>query len=259
MPSSALLSPLSPPPVPYTTLFRSLVTAPRAADQIRSIKDLEGKTVAVSGLGNADHALTLYLLKEAHADAGKVQFATMGVNLLEALRDRKSTRLNSSHRCISYAVFCFTLPSVTATRSLHDALPISGHRSAGGGSDSFDQGSRRQDGRGLRSGQCGSCADALSPQGGTRRCRQGSVRHHGGQPPGGVARSEEHTSELQSPMYLVCRLLLYSPLCHRHPFPTRRSSDLWSPLRGRRIRFVRSRISKARRSRSPVWAMRIMR
>src|SRR5215210_980634 len=27
-------------------------------------------------------------------------------------------------------------------------------------------------------------------------------------PPGAVARSEEHTSELQSPMYLVCRLLL---------------------------------------------------
>src|SRR5437763_5650716 len=26
--------------------------------------------------------------------------------LLEALLDRKSTRLNSSHRCISYAVFC---------------------------------------------------------------------------------------------------------------------------------------------------------
>src|SRR5437763_17187309 len=26
--------------------------------------------------------------------------------------------------------------------------------------------------------------------------------------PGGQARSEEHTSELQSPMYLVCRLLL---------------------------------------------------
>src|SRR5437879_9937560 len=26
--------------------------------------------------------------------------------ILSALRDRKSTRLNSSHRCISYAVFC---------------------------------------------------------------------------------------------------------------------------------------------------------
>lgn len=64
----------------------ALVTAPKSANQIRSIKDLEGKTVAVSALGNADHALALYLLKEAGADAGKVQFATMGVNLLEALR-----------------------------------------------------------------------------------------------------------------------------------------------------------------------------
>jgi NitT/TauT family transport system substrate-binding protein len=64
----------------------ALVTAPRTANQIRSVKDLEGKTVAVSALGNADHALALYLLKEAGADAGKVQFATMGVNLLEALR-----------------------------------------------------------------------------------------------------------------------------------------------------------------------------
>src|SRR5437588_12172635 len=64
----------------------ALVTAPKTADQIRAIKDLEGKTVAVSALGNADHALTLYLLKQAGADADKVQFATLGVNLLEALR-----------------------------------------------------------------------------------------------------------------------------------------------------------------------------
>jgi NitT/TauT family transport system substrate-binding protein len=62
----------------------ALVTAPKTAEQIRAIKDLEGKTVAVSALGNADHALTLY--QQAGADAGKVQFATMGVNLLEALR-----------------------------------------------------------------------------------------------------------------------------------------------------------------------------
>ena len=40
----------------------------------------------MSGLGNADHALTLYLLAQAKADAKKVKFATMGVNLLEALR-----------------------------------------------------------------------------------------------------------------------------------------------------------------------------
>src|SRR6266540_1528747 len=64
----------------------ALVTAPKTAGQITSIKQLEGRTVGISALGNADHALTLYLLKQAGADAGKVQFATMGVNLLEALR-----------------------------------------------------------------------------------------------------------------------------------------------------------------------------
>jgi NitT/TauT family transport system substrate-binding protein len=64
----------------------AVVTAPKTASRIQSIKDLEGKTVGVSALGNADHALTLFLLKEAGADAAKVQFATMGVNLFEALR-----------------------------------------------------------------------------------------------------------------------------------------------------------------------------
>jgi NitT/TauT family transport system substrate-binding protein len=64
----------------------ALVTAPRTADQIKGIGDLQGRTVAVSGLGNIDHALTLYLLAQAKADAGKVKFAIMGVNLLEALR-----------------------------------------------------------------------------------------------------------------------------------------------------------------------------
>src|SRR3970282_2594874 len=33
--------------------------------------------------------------------------ASQGLELFR-LQDRKSTRLNSSHRCISYAVFCFT-------------------------------------------------------------------------------------------------------------------------------------------------------
>src|SRR5437762_8461024 len=35
-----------------------------------------------------------------------LSFATVGQRSLVDLRDRKSTRLNSSHRCISYAVFC---------------------------------------------------------------------------------------------------------------------------------------------------------
>jgi NitT/TauT family transport system substrate-binding protein len=64
----------------------AVVTAPKTASQIQSIKDLEGRTVGVSALGNADHALTLYLLKQAGVDALKVKFATMGVNLMEALR-----------------------------------------------------------------------------------------------------------------------------------------------------------------------------
>jgi NitT/TauT family transport system substrate-binding protein len=64
----------------------AVVTAPKTATTITTIKALEGKTVGVSALGNADHALTLYLLKQAGGDATKVQFATMGVNLLEALR-----------------------------------------------------------------------------------------------------------------------------------------------------------------------------
>ncbi len=64
----------------------AVVTAPGSADQIQSIKDLEGKTVGVSALGNADHSLTIYLVKQAGGDPAKVQFATMGVNLFQALR-----------------------------------------------------------------------------------------------------------------------------------------------------------------------------
>src|SRR5918912_1691282 len=63
----------------------AVVTAPGTADRIKSIKDLEGKTVGVSALGNADHALTLYLLQQAGGDASKGRFATMGGNLLEGL------------------------------------------------------------------------------------------------------------------------------------------------------------------------------
>jgi NitT/TauT family transport system substrate-binding protein len=67
----------------------AVVTAPNTASQIQSIKDLEGRTVGVTALGTADHALTLYLLKQAGANAQKVQFATVGVNLLEALRQNQ--------------------------------------------------------------------------------------------------------------------------------------------------------------------------
>src|SRR5207253_1194388 len=47
---------------------------------------------------------------------------------VDASRDRKSTRLNSSHVAISYAVFCLKDPPTphAYTLSLHDALPIFG-------------------------------------------------------------------------------------------------------------------------------------
>jgi NitT/TauT family transport system substrate-binding protein len=64
----------------------ALAVAPKQTATIKTIKDLEGKTVAVSGLGNADHALMLYLLDHAGADPGKVRFAVMGTNLYDALR-----------------------------------------------------------------------------------------------------------------------------------------------------------------------------
>src|SRR5437868_11921360 len=50
----------------------AVVAAPRTASQIRSIGELEGKTVGISALGNADHALTLYLLRQAGIDPQKV-------------------------------------------------------------------------------------------------------------------------------------------------------------------------------------------
>src|SRR5437762_10146214 len=40
--------------------------------------------------------------------------------------------------------------------------------------------------------------------------------------PGAIERSEEHTSELQSPMYLVCRLLLEKKKVDGHALPHRR-------------------------------------
>src|SRR3970040_1701459 len=108
------------------------------------------------------------------AGGGAELLGEVGQHRVEDARiDRKSTRLNSSHRCISYAVFFFndTAPTEIYTLSLHDALPISIRTNAGGW-------------RGCRT---------------AGRSRAASRR-------GRADRSEEHTSELQSPMYLVCRL-----------------------------------------------------
>lgn len=64
----------------------ALAVAPGRAGEIDTLADLEGETVGVSALGNADHTMLLYLLAEAGVPAGMVNFAVLGPNLFEALR-----------------------------------------------------------------------------------------------------------------------------------------------------------------------------
>jgi len=74
------------------------VTSPRTASQIDRSGIWREEHRASLALGTADHALMLYLLKQAGADAGKVQFATMGVNLLEALRQNQIDAASGRNR-----------------------------------------------------------------------------------------------------------------------------------------------------------------
>src|SRR3712207_6941023 len=69
---------------PYTTLFRSLVVD-RRDDRSREVEDL---------------------LELAGRDVEEVADAARDALEEPDVRDRKSTRLNSSHANISYAVFC---------------------------------------------------------------------------------------------------------------------------------------------------------
>src|SRR5947199_7967351 len=69
---------------PYTTLFRS---------QQRAVG-----LVARQAVGQADQVLQQAGAEARHQHAGK--------DLVSLTKDRKSTRLNSSHLGISYAVFC---------------------------------------------------------------------------------------------------------------------------------------------------------
>lgn len=64
----------------------ALASAPGQRDAIRTVLDLSGTTVAISGLGNADHALLLFLLDRAGVDASQVSLATIGTNVFDALR-----------------------------------------------------------------------------------------------------------------------------------------------------------------------------
>src|SRR5437879_2293119 len=124
MPSSALPRTPSSTLFPYTTLFRSEHFAPPVLT--KSNHSFFQGPMANGGCTHSLHAIVADPIRRDHqlenAAATPVP-ALMTFATARAL-DRKSTRLNSSHRCISYAVFCFTAHPELYTLSLHDALPI---------------------------------------------------------------------------------------------------------------------------------------
>src|SRR3712207_8923575 len=71
---------------PYTTLFRSNKTS----SNIMQIMNTESQLIEFLRANDVDNSTQKNLLK----------------NLTRVKKDRKSTRLNSSHANISYAVFC---------------------------------------------------------------------------------------------------------------------------------------------------------
>jgi len=64
----------------------ALAVSPARAGEITGPEGLVDTTVGVSGLGNADHALLLYLLERAGVDQERVRYAAIGTNLYDALR-----------------------------------------------------------------------------------------------------------------------------------------------------------------------------
>src|SRR2546430_13060068 len=91
------------PLFPYTTLFRSRATS-------RADADAPEARVGVNAPdeGDVDHTRQDQVVDVAPApgeDAGIVRTLRARADVPHA-RDRKSTRLNSSHSQISYAVFC---------------------------------------------------------------------------------------------------------------------------------------------------------
>src|SRR5205807_9672756 len=98
---------LPPPPTstlfPYTTLFRSHLS--RAVELDPKISETH-HNLGLALAAEQDYKRALFHFSEAlrlnprHPDAEK------NIRQARALLDRKSTRLNSSHLVISYAVFC---------------------------------------------------------------------------------------------------------------------------------------------------------
>src|SRR5690606_40825126 len=102
-----LLPPRAPPPtlLPYTTLFRSFLFA-ACTNKPGTLQIMEQEVMDI-------HDEVMPKMSDIHKSRKQLQIAlengadSMHVfTLLRDLEDRKSTRLNSSHVKIPYAVFC---------------------------------------------------------------------------------------------------------------------------------------------------------
>src|SRR2546430_12160895 len=87
------------PPFPYTTLFRSLV---RPGTRLEHAHDQPQQPAAERRAEQRREQVQPDRQRDQEADQ----------RTADAAQDRKSTRLNSSHSQISYAVFCLTKQTV---------------------------------------------------------------------------------------------------------------------------------------------------
>src|SRR5689334_15618683 len=153
--------------------------------------------------------------------------------LARRFEDRKSTRLNSSHSSISYAVFCLKKKNsiFIFCTACNEQNETSLQNDSTNSETSFSGESTSKESISMGGNiVCSyyyfvnetatteiytlSLHDALPISAADSRPESPAGRHHRGRRGGGVAsgatlrRSEEHTSELQSQFHLVCRLLL---------------------------------------------------
>src|SRR5207244_11424156 len=95
--------PHKPPLFPYTTLFRS-VSPLRAKPVGARTQRLWPKFYSDTAHHCAWRIGALSLWRQTTPSAGGSEYHRVAIEGI--IRDRKSTRLNSSHQIISYAVFC---------------------------------------------------------------------------------------------------------------------------------------------------------
>src|SRR2546430_9143088 len=89
---------------PYTTLFRSLLIAGYTVGV--GFAAFGGETMTMQRVAGQATAVLAHLGEESGEAAEQAAFV-VGQGAAQFFReDRKSTRLNSSHSQISYAVFC---------------------------------------------------------------------------------------------------------------------------------------------------------